>query len=61
MEGYGFRLKPSSGGSHRVFYHPQYEGIVTVTEPHGTSDGVKRAYIRNALSAVDEICEKNEE
>jgi predicted RNA binding protein YcfA (HicA-like mRNA interferase family) len=61
MDYYGFELRPSSGGSHRVFCHPQYDGIVSVVKPHGTSDGVKRAYIRKALEAVDELNMPEEE
>jgi len=55
MENHGFEMRPASGGSHRVFCHPQYDGIVSVVKPHGRSDGVKRAYVRKALEAVDEI------
>lgn len=61
LNSYGFESKPKSGGSHRAFCHPQYEGIITVAVPHGTSDGVKRAYIRNALSAVDEVSAQKED
>lgn len=60
MESKGFQLKPPGRGSHRAFYHPAYEGIVTVSVPHNSSDGVKREYIRQALEAVDQVMEEME-
>ena len=63
LKHYGFEMRAPSRGSHRVFYHPLYSdsGILSIPVPHGTACGVKQAYIRLAIAAVDELKELMEE
>jgi len=43
-----------TAGSHHIYTHPSYEGIVTLPRPHGGSD-VRRTYCRQALAAISEV------
>ena len=43
-----------TAGSHWIYAHPGYEGIVNVPQPHHGAD-VKRVYCRQALAAIGEV------
>jgi predicted RNA binding protein YcfA (HicA-like mRNA interferase family) len=41
-------------GSHHIYTHPAYEGIVSLPEPHHGSE-INRVYCRQALAAITEV------
>jgi predicted RNA binding protein YcfA (HicA-like mRNA interferase family) len=53
LEMHGWELR-SSEGSHFIYVHLHYEGIVSLPRPHHGSE-VKRHYCREALRAIGEV------
>ncbi|MPZ14374.1 MAG: addiction module toxin, HicA family [Chloroflexi bacterium] len=55
LEDHGFTMRPHSGGSHRVFRHPQLADNLSIPERR---PAVRAVYVKKALRAIDAIEEE---
>jgi len=59
MEAYGCVLDRICG-SHHIYTHPRYEGIITIPKPHRGAD-VKPPFCWQALKAIQEMVSYGDE
>lgn len=59
VESYGFRIDRVTG-SHHIYKHPAFQGIVNIQKPHHGSD-VQPRICKQALSAIEEVIEYYDE
>ncbi len=53
LELHGWELDRISG-SHHIYRHEDYEGIISLPRPHGGAE-LKRIYCRQAMEAIAEV------